>query len=114
MGDSPRRGRTYEYITSKLPASTARNLGRGQLTIAGAAYILKRVLEGSRLSDIELREGLKIRMDLGGFELIVELPYTFPYEGGKPVLPADYLRIIAKRTIYYESISVEECDELGA
>jgi len=112
MGDSPRRGRTYKYITSKLPASTARSLGRGQLTIAGTAYILKRVLEGSRLSDIEVREGLKIRMGLGGFELIIELPYTFPYEGGKPVLPEDYLRVIAERSIYYESVSVNECDEL--
>ncbi|MCS7099550.1 MAG: hypothetical protein RMH84_04465, partial [Sulfolobales archaeon] len=40
MGEHPPRGRTSREITSKLARrALARNLGRYQLTIAGAAYV---------------------------------------------------------------------------
>jgi len=109
MGDAPMKGRTKKYITSKLPGSIPKNLGGGQLTIASAAYVLKKIMEGLSLEEIELREGLKIIKNLGGVKLTIELPYAFPYVRGKPVLPEDYLRVIAERTVYYES--TEECDE---
>ena len=105
MGDHPPRGRTYREITSKLlpMGAVARNLGRHQLTIAGAAYVLKRVEEGSRLESLDLRFGLSFSIALGGYELTIELPYAFPYEGGRPVLPEGYLEVVARRSLVYES-----------
>lgn len=109
MGETPMKGRTKKYITDRLPGSIPKNLGEGQLTIAGAAYVLKKIMGGVKLEEIELRNGLKVIKDLGSLELVIEIPYTFPYVRDEPVLPEDYVRVIAERTIYYESI--QECSE---
>lgn len=104
MGEHPPRGRTFREITSKLiPKATARNLGKHQLTIAGAAHVLKRIAEGVRLESLDIRFGLRFTISVGGYEVTIELPYAFPYEGGKPVLPENYLEIVAKRSLAYES-----------
>lgn len=104
MGEHPPKGRTFREITSRLtPRAMARNLGRYQLTIAGAAYVLKRVAEGARLESLDIRFGLKFTISVGGYEVIIELPYAFPYEGGKPVLPENYLEVVARRSLAYES-----------
>ena len=104
MGDHPPRGRTYREITSKLlpMGAVARNLGKHQLTIAGAAHVLKRVEEGARLESLDIRFGLSFSITLGSYELTIELPYAFPYEGGRPVLPEGYLEVVAKRSLIYE------------
>ncbi|MCX8184650.1 MAG: SAM-dependent methyltransferase [Sulfolobales archaeon] len=104
MGEHPPRGRTYREITSRLAQrALSRNIGKYQLTIAGAAYVLKRVSEGYRLELLDIRFGLRFTTTVGGYEITVELPYAFPYEGAKPVLPEDYLEIIARKSLLYES-----------
>ncbi len=116
MGDHPPRGRTKKLITDKLKVSKlVRNLGSKQLTIAGAAYVLKRVSEGVSVSDVELIDGLSIRLEIGGTELIIELPYVFPAIKGKPVLPKDYIEVIKGATQYFETYLVGRClDEAKA
>ena len=104
MGEHPPRGRTFREITSRLlPRALPRNLGRSQLTIAGAAYVLKRIASGSRLEDLDIRFGLRFSLRLGSYMLSIELPYAFPYENGKPVLPEGYLEVIARRSLHFES-----------
>jgi len=107
MGDYPPKERTKTMITSRFPRGIPRNLGKKQLTIAGAAYVLKKVMEGRKLNELEIREGLTYTLRLGGAELVIELPYAFPYEGGEPVLPPNYLEVVALRSVYYEG--AEEC-----
>ena len=103
MGDHPPKKRTWAEITSRMPWAKARNIGKGQLTIAGAAYVLMRIVRGARLEELDLREGLTIEVVMpGGLTLEVELPYVFPYEGGEPVLPEGYADVVARKTIYYE------------
>ena len=103
MGEHPPRGRTFREITLKLPRGTAsRNLGRYQLTIAGAAYVLRKVAEGVELKQLDIRFGLKFSIKLGDYEAVVELPYAFPYEGGRPVLPRNYLEVVAMRSLLFE------------
>lgn len=106
MGDHPPRKRTYELITSRLPGTVARNLGREQLTIAGAAYVLKKISEGLTLRDLDIRFGLTIKLDILNSSVEIFLPYAFPYDGGEPVLPEEYFRIIAMRSLYYESVEL--------
>jgi len=108
MGDYPPKKRTSKLITSKLPGAKARNLGREQLTIAGAAYVLKKILEGLTLREVDIRFGLTIRLKILDSDIEVFLPYAFPYEEGKPVLPNEYLKVVAMRSLYYESVELEE------
>ena len=109
MGDYPPKGRTWELITKRLPNATPRNLGKEQLTIAGAAYVLKQIMAGRTLRDLEFVDGLRIYLSLGIAELEIELPYRFPCEGGKIVLPENYVEIVARRSVFYES--EEACEE---
>lgn len=104
MGDHPPRGRTSREITSRLALKAlSRNLGRNQLTIAGTAYVLKKIMFGSKLEDLDIRFGLKFSVELGSYRLHIELPYAFPYENGKPVLPEDYFEVIAWKSPHFES-----------
>ncbi len=109
MGDYPPRGRTRELITSKIPEAMARNLGKYQLTIAGTAYILREVEKGRPLNQLDIRYGLTHELRLNDITLVIDLPYAFPFEDGKPVLPTDYLSIIGERSVYYEAY--EACNE---
>jgi len=103
MGEHPPKGRTFREITSRLTSrAKVRNLGKFQLTIAGAAYVLKRVMEGARLESLDIRFGLEFTVPVGKYEVTIELPYAFPYEEGRPVLPENYLETIAKRSLAYE------------
>ena len=109
MGDYPPKGRTWELITKRLPNAIPRNLGREQLTIAGATYVLKQIMMGRTLRDLEFVDGLRISLSLGVAELEIELPYRFPCEGGKIVLPENYVEVVARRSVFYESEEV--CEE---
>ena len=103
MGDHPPKGRTWELITTRIPNAKPRNLGKKQLTIAGAAYVLRKILEGVELEEIPIKEGLTVPLKLGKYELTIKLPYAFPYADGKPVLPDNYIEIVAKKTLLFES-----------
>jgi len=109
MGDYPPKGRTWELITRRLPNPIPRNLGKEQLTIAGAAYVLRQIMMGHALRDLEFVDGLRISLSLGVAELEIELPYRFPCEGGKIVLPENYIEIVARRSVSYER--EEACEE---
>jgi len=102
MGDHPPQGRTKKLISSKALYAKTRNLGPKQLTIAGAAYVLKRVEEGVSVNELDIRFGLKISTKVSGIELAVELPYAFPYENGAPVLPSDYLDTVIRKSLLFE------------
>jgi len=105
MGDYPPKGRTYKFITKEAMemGALARNLGSEQLTIAGAAYIVKTIEEGSELSDIKIVKGLRIESEFGhGVKLELYLPYAFPLRNGKPVIPEDYIETILRKSTVFE------------
>ncbi len=105
MGDHPPKGRTKKFISNRALKYGAkiRNLGRDQLTIAGTAYIVKVMESGRELSEIEIVKGLRYKYRIHrDIELEIYLPYAFPAENGKPVLPDDYLEVIARQVIVFE------------
>ncbi len=106
MGDHPPRGRTWELITSRLKKPIPRSLGEGQLTIAGTAYVLKELISGRRLEELEFIDGLELRLSMLGAEVVIELPYRFPAANGKPVLPEGYAEVVARRSIFYEDFEI--------
>jgi ribosome biogenesis SPOUT family RNA methylase Rps3 len=87
LGEHPALGRTKILLTSKVPNAKSRNLGREQFTIDGAIYIVKKIIEGKKISAIPIKYGLILRTKLepsGVYE--VELPYAYPVVSGKPVI----------------------------
>lgn len=105
MGSHPPKGRTWLYISSKLPYAHVRNIGPLQYTIAGSIYVLKNIELGKRVKDLKFVQGLSITRRLAkGIELEILLPYAFPLdEHGNIVLPDGYLEIVAEYTPIYES-----------
>ncbi|MEM2021871.1 MAG: hypothetical protein QXP80_06570 [Zestosphaera sp.] len=108
MGDHPPKGRTRELISAKTPNAVLRSLGKEQLTIAGSAYVLKKVSGGCDIRDIDLRFGLSIGLKILDADVITYLPYAFPYERGRPILPRRYLETVALRSVFFEGVEVDE------
>ncbi len=113
MGSHPPEGRTWKYITQFMPCSRARNLGPYQLTIAGAAYVVKKVSEGIELRNVRMVYGLSIERSMGrGIELSIYLPYAFPLdEHGRLALPENYIDIVAEYVIIYEQRALGRGDD---
>ena len=101
LGDDPPRGRTFKYITSKLPNCKARNLGKKQFSIDGAIYIAKLINEGKKLEEIPIMENLVIKVD--EFHEII-LPYVYPLVNNKP--------LISDELIEYLKYYIEEDEEM--
>jgi len=116
MGSHPPEGRTWRLITSRMPRAKARNLGPEQFTIAGAVYVLKLIEEGRSLRDIAIIRGLRIERSLGrGVRHVIELPYAFPADSeGRPVLPRNYIDIVAEYTTVLEQrmLSGASCEDV--
>ncbi len=74
-GDSPRQGRTFRLLTNRLKPCRARNIGKLQFTIDGAAYVAKLVSEGAPLGEIKVKP--RLALELGKFES-VEIPLAYP------------------------------------
>jgi ribosome biogenesis SPOUT family RNA methylase Rps3 len=101
LGDDPPRGRTFKYITSKLPNCKARNLGKKQFSIDGAIYIAKLINEGKKMEEIPIMENLVIKVD--EFHEII-LPYVYPLVNNKP--------LISDELIEYLKYYIEEDEEM--
>ncbi|PUA33873.1 MAG: hypothetical protein B7O98_00160 [Zestosphaera tikiterensis] len=110
MGAHPPERRTWKYVTSRMPNAISRNIGPHQFTIAGAAYVVKKVEEGRRVREIPYVLGLKHLKKLSkDVELEIELPYAFPLnEHGELVLPKDYVKLIAEYMLLYEQKNLFE------
>ena len=91
LGDDPPRGRTFKYITSKLPNCKARNLGKKQFSIDGAIYVAKLINEGKKLEEIPTMENLVINVD--EFHEII-LPYVYPLVNNKPLISDELIEYL--------------------
>ena len=94
LGEEPPLGRTRELLMKSLPRAQARNLGRHQFAIDGAAYLAKRVLEGKRLGEVPVQLGLEIQISEVHSTF---LSYAFPLVRGKPLISNELISYL-KRT----------------
>lgn len=81
IGDDPPRKRTRAWLTSKLRGGPARNLGRDQLSIDGAACVAAAVAHGKKFEIVKNPE-IKISPTHS-----VVLHYAVPKIRGKLVIP---------------------------
>ncbi len=103
LGDHPPRGRTYLFISSKMPLSKKRNIGDWQFSIDGSVYIAWQVIHGKRLEEIPIVKGVEIVIQKEPFEHIIGLPYAYPLVNGRP--------LISEKLIEYlkSDVEISEC-----
>ncbi len=93
LGEEPPLGRTKKLLTKSLPGALARNLGKHQFAIDGAAYVAKQVLEGKRLEGVSVQRGLKIQIS----EVYSTfLPYAFPLVKEKPLISRELVAYLKR------------------
>ena len=102
MGDHPPRGRT-RLLYDKYPYAAKRNLGRLQFSVDGAVKMLAKILAGMHVNEAEIiyPVSLEVKGHLG--TVIVELPYAYPAESGRPMI-AEGVRRLLERGIMWDEI----------
>ncbi|ASI99219.1 hypothetical protein [Thermococcus celer] len=109
LGDAVPRGRTREFITSRMEGVKVRHIGKPQYSIDGAAIVAKLIADGRRLDEIEYEENPTIKLD--EFSEIT-LHYAVPKLDGKLLLTPGLIEL-QRRELGYddeEDISDEELE----
>ncbi|ASJ02119.1 hypothetical protein A3L09_01960 [Thermococcus profundus] len=107
LGDAVPRGRTREFITSKMEGVKVRHIGKPQYSIDGASIVAKLIANGKRLDEIEYEENPTIRLD--EFSEIT-LHYAVPKLDGKLLLTPGLIDL-QKRELGYTEAEEEISDE---
>ncbi len=105
MGDHPPKGRTWELLTTRiLGRAVPRNLGPGQLSVDGAAYVALQIARGRRLEEIPVVEGIEIEVPspFPGLKNTIILPFTYPVVDGKPLLAPGLLEYLKREIVLDE------------
>jgi ribosome biogenesis SPOUT family RNA methylase Rps3 len=83
LGDHPPRGRTWLYITSRMPSGVrAFNIGEGQYSIDGAVYYVDYLWRNRGLEGYRYVDGVVIEGEHGE----IYLPFRYPVVNDKPLL----------------------------
>ncbi|CAI1492827.1 conserved protein of unknown function [Thermococcus nautili] len=107
LGDAVPRGRTKEFITSKMEGVKVRHIGKPQFSIDGASIVARLIADGKRLEEIEYEENPTIRLD--EFSEIT-LHYAVPKLDGRLLLTPGLIEL-QKRELGYTEADEEISDE---
>ncbi|NJD98518.1 hypothetical protein E3E26_01715 [Thermococcus sp. LS1] len=110
LGDAVPRGRTKEFITSRMEGVKVRHIGKPQYSIDGASIVAKLIADGKKLEEIEYEENPTIKLD--EFSEIT-LHYAIPKLDGKLLLTPGLIDLQKKNLGYIddaEDISDEELE----
>ncbi len=107
LGDAVPRGRTREFITSRMEGVKVRHIGEPQYSIDGASIVAKLIADGKRLEEIEYEENPTIKLD--EFSEIT-LHYAVPKLDGKLLLTPGLIEL-QKRELGYTDADEEINDE---
>jgi len=107
LGDAVPKGRTREFITSKMEGVKVRHIGKPQFSIDGASIVTKLIAEGMKLEEIEYMESPTIKLD--EFSEIT-LHYAVPKLNGKLLLTPGLIEL-QKRELGYTETDDETSDE---
>ncbi len=100
LGDAVPRGRTREFITSRMEGVKVRHIGRPQYSIDGASIVAKLIADGKRLEEIDYEENPTIELD--EFSEIT-LHYAVPKLDGKLLLTPGLIELQKKELGYTET-----------
>ncbi|MCD6368967.1 MAG: hypothetical protein J7L38_04125 [Thermoproteales archaeon] len=91
MGDHPPKGRTKTFLSKRLPNARKRNLGKLQLSVDGAAYVAKRIAEGTPLSELFFVNELEIKVSE---KHSIILPFSYPIKDGRPLISRELVEYL--------------------
>ncbi len=94
LGDYPPKKRTKEELTDKIRDIEARNLGKKQFSTDNAVYVLKKIIQGTKLENMKFKN--KITIKLNDVESI-DLPYYYPLINKKPRISKKLIEYIKKK-----------------
>lgn len=104
MGEHPPRGRT-RLLYDKYPYAARRNLGKLQFSVDGTVKMLVKVLEGRRVEEVEIVYPLTLELKTPMGLMVVELPYAYPLESGKPMIAEGIVRLLEKGILWDELVT---------
>jgi ribosome biogenesis SPOUT family RNA methylase Rps3 len=93
LGYEKPKGRTKTLISAKSGFQT-RHLGKLQLSIDGAVFVMKAICLGLNLSDIEIAREIEIIHDSVHSTI---LPFGYPLVENKPVITPGLIEYLTKR-----------------
>jgi ribosome biogenesis SPOUT family RNA methylase Rps3 len=103
LGDHPPKGRTWDYITSRIQGNIkAFNIGEGQYSIDGAVYYVEYMWRNRDMSGFRYVDGVTLKTDQGE----IYLPYRYPLVNNEPLL-ADGLDYYLKHRKIRDDIWLE-------
>lgn len=94
LGDYPAKKRTEELITSFMPNSEKRDLGKYQLSTDNAAYVAHKILSGTELNKIKFIDSPEIQVNK--IESVI-LPFGYPLVNGKPLMSNKIIKHLKKK-----------------
>lgn len=109
LGDAVPRGRTKEFITSKMEGVKVRHIGKPQFSIDGASIVARLIADGKRLEEIEYELNPTIKLD--EFSEIT-LHYAVPKLDGKLLLTPGLIELQKRELGYTEADEEISDDEL--
>ncbi|WP_461863210.1 hypothetical protein [Thermococcus sp.] len=109
LGDAVPRGRTREFITSRMEGVKVRHIGRPQYSIDGASIVAKLIADGKRFEEIDYEENPTIKLD--EFSEIT-LHYAVPKLDGKLLFTPGLIELQKKKLGYTETEDDVSDDEL--
>ncbi|BES81464.1 SAM-dependent methyltransferase [Pyrodictium abyssi] len=108
LGDHPPRRRTWEMLTSRAEGMLARSLGPQQLSIDGAVYVALKALQGVHPSSVPLVHNPRVEIPLDDLVSVeVELPFSYPLVGGRPLFAPGLEELLARGLGYEEARELE-------
>jgi len=109
LGDAVPRGRTREFITSRMKGVKVRHIGKPQFSIDGASIVAKLIADGRRLEEIEYEENPTVKLD--EFSEIT-LHYAVPKLNGRLLLTPGLIELQKRELGYTEADEEVSDDEL--
>ena len=94
LGNFPAQKRTTPELTSRLKNAAARNIGKKQMSTDTAVYVVKKIVEGKKLSDLAFQD--KIEIGLGKNESTI-LPYRYIILNKKPLISKELVNYLKKK-----------------
>jgi ribosome biogenesis SPOUT family RNA methylase Rps3 len=93
LGDYPPKKRTKDEL-SKFIDAPAFNIGKKQMATDNAVYVVKQIVDGKDIDDLNFKYKIEINMKENES---VELPYNYVLLDGKPLISHEIIKLMKKR-----------------
>ena len=97
LGDHPAAGRTKKLLADRVSCAVQRNLGLDQFSTDTAVLVVKKIIEGNSLSQIQFIPLIEVHTKFG--ESVI-LPYHYVLENGKPVVAPGLIEMLTNQETF--------------